>query len=102
LNTSRAEANNVSHTSDEKWYDVPISNSNDNEMDNIVIEKRGDTGKGKTKREERKAITTMLVIVWFLSWFFVWFLVLLMRRITNSINLQLLCYLLAKTVPPGT
>ena len=59
-------------------------------------------GKGKTKREERKAITTMLVIVWFLSWFFVWFLVLLMRRITNSINLQLLCYLLAKTVPPGT
>ena len=55
MNTSRAEANNVSRTSDEKWYDVPISNSNDNEMDNIVIEKRGDTGKGENEKGGEKS-----------------------------------------------
>ena len=46
LNAARAEANNVSHTS-EKWYDVPIS-TNSNEMKSNVIEKK------RRYREKRK------------------------------------------------
>jgi hypothetical protein len=47
FNAARAEANNVSHTS-EKCYDVPIS-TNSNEMKSNVIEKK------RRYREKRNA-----------------------------------------------